>query len=74
MMTLLETACLDFCIELLNQKTKIYKYKSLLVYIMAVLSYSKQGWHNADSYLLILLYMLKVACFLVMQKALWLDP
>ncbi|CBF82251.1 predicted protein [Aspergillus nidulans FGSC A4] len=30
MMTLLETACLDFCIELLNQKTKIYKYKSLL--------------------------------------------
>ncbi|CBF80236.1 uncharacterized protein ANIA_11577 [Aspergillus nidulans FGSC A4] len=29
-MTLLETACLDFCIKLLNQKTKVYKYKSLL--------------------------------------------
>jgi ArsR family metal-binding transcriptional regulator len=64
-MTLLETACLDFCIKLLNQKTKVHKYKSLLVYKMAVLGCSEQGWCNADSYLLILLYILKVACFLI---------
>ncbi|KAL4947032.1 hypothetical protein BDW69DRAFT_199948 [Aspergillus filifer] len=29
-MTPLETACLEFCIKLLNQKTKVHKYKSPL--------------------------------------------
>ncbi|KAL2801510.1 hypothetical protein BJX63DRAFT_426676 [Aspergillus granulosus] len=28
--TPIKTACLEFCIKLLNQKTKVYKYKSLL--------------------------------------------
>ena len=73
-MTLLETACLNFCIELLNQKTKVYKYKSLLVCVMVVLGCGKQGWRDADSYLPILSHMLKVARFLVVQKALWLNP
>jgi hypothetical protein len=73
-MTLLETACLNFCIKLLNQKTKVHKYKSLLVYIIAVLSCSEQGWCDADSYLLILSCVLKVARFLIMQKVLWLTP
>ncbi|CBF71862.1 predicted protein [Aspergillus nidulans FGSC A4] len=67
-MTLLETACLDFCIELLNQKTKVHKYKSLLVYAMAVLGCGKQGWRDADSYPPILSCVLKVARFLVVQK------
>jgi hypothetical protein len=73
-MTLLETACLDFCIELLNQKTRVHEYESLLVCVMAVLSHGEQGWRDADSYLPILSRVLKVARFLVMQKALWLDP
>ncbi|EAA62188.1 predicted protein [Aspergillus nidulans FGSC A4] len=33
-----------------------------------LISYSKQGWHNADSYLLILLYMLKAAAA---KQGLW---
>ena len=73
-MTLLEIACLDFCIELLNQKTKVHKYESPLVYVMVVLGRGEQGWRDANSYLPILLYVLKVARFLVVQKVLWLDP
>ncbi|KAL4732955.1 hypothetical protein BDV11DRAFT_214658 [Aspergillus similis] len=62
-MTLLETVCLDFCIELLNQKTKVHKYKSPLVCAMAVLGRGEQGWRDANSYPPIL-----------SRKALWLDP
>jgi hypothetical protein len=73
-MTLLETACLDFCIKLLNQKTRVHEYESLLVCVMAVLGRGEQGWRDANSYPPILLRVLKVARFLVVQKALWLDP
>ncbi|KAL4922956.1 uncharacterized protein BDV17DRAFT_296810 [Aspergillus undulatus] len=36
-MSPIETACLEFCIKLLNQKIKVHEYKSLLVCAMAVL-------------------------------------
>jgi hypothetical protein len=73
-MTPLEMACLEFCIELLNQKTKVHKYESPLVCAMAVLGRGKQGWRDPDSFPLIISRVLKVARFLVVQKALWLDP
>ena len=41
---------------------------------MAVLGRGEQGWRDADSYPPILSRALKVARFLVVQKALWLDP
>jgi hypothetical protein len=56
---------LEFCIKLLNQKTKVYKYESLLVYAMAVLGRGEQGWRDPDSYPLIISRVLKVARFLV---------
>jgi hypothetical protein len=73
-MTLLETACLEFCIKLLNQKTKVHKYESLLVCAMAVLGRGEQGWRDPDSYPPTISCVLKVAWFLVVQKASWLDP
>ena len=72
-MTPLETACLEFCIELLNQKTKVHEYESPLVCAMAVLGRGEQGWRDPDSYPPIISRVLKVARFLVVQKALWLD-
>ncbi|KAL4981321.1 hypothetical protein BDW68DRAFT_196769 [Aspergillus falconensis] len=73
-MTPLETACLEFCIELLNQKTKVQEYESPLVCAMAVLGRGELGWRDLDSYPPIISQVLKVACFIVVQKALWLDP
>ncbi|KAI9374464.1 hypothetical protein BJX61DRAFT_540811 [Aspergillus egyptiacus] len=43
-MTALETTCLEFCIELLNQRYHTHEYKSPLVCAMAVLGQSKKGW------------------------------
>jgi superfamily II DNA or RNA helicase len=74
LMTPLETACLEFCIELLNQKTKVHEYESPLVCAMAVLGRGEQGWRDPTSYPPIISRVLKVARFLVVQKALWLDP
>ncbi|CBF82248.1 predicted protein [Aspergillus nidulans FGSC A4] len=73
-MTPLETTCLEFCIELLNQKIKVHEYESPLVCAMAVLGRGEQGWRDTDSYPPIISRVLKVARFLVVQKALWLDP
>lgn len=73
-MTPLETTSLEFCIELLNQKIKVHEYKSPLVCAMAVLGRGEQGWRDTDSYPPIISRVLKVARFLVVQKALWLDP
>jgi hypothetical protein len=73
-MTPLETACLEFCIELLNQKTKVHEYESPLVCATAVLGRGEQGWRDPDSYPPIISRVLKVTRFLVVQKALWLDP
>jgi hypothetical protein len=41
---------------------------------MAVLGRGKQGWRDPNSYPPIISHVLKVARFLVVQKALWLDP
>ncbi|KAA8646652.1 uncharacterized protein ATNIH1004_005327 [Aspergillus tanneri] len=58
-MTPIEGACLEFCIELLNQKQRSYEYESVL---------------GPESYPPILSRVIKVARFMIVQKALWLDP
>ncbi|KAL4982976.1 hypothetical protein BDW68DRAFT_194792 [Aspergillus falconensis] len=47
-MTPLETTCLEFCIELLNQKTKVQEYESPLVCTIAVLGWGELGCDAAD--------------------------
>ncbi|KAL4860279.1 hypothetical protein BDV12DRAFT_205359, partial [Aspergillus spectabilis] len=73
-MSELETACLEFCIELLNQKIKVHEYESPLVCAMAVLARGEKAWLGPESYPPIISRVLKVARFMIVQKALWLDP
>ncbi|GFF62413.1 hypothetical protein IFM51744_10960 [Aspergillus udagawae] len=73
-MTAIEKACLEFCIELLNQRHHSHKYESALVCTMAVLGQGKAGWWGPESYPLILSRVIKVARFMVVQKAVWMDP
>ncbi|EAW15378.1 uncharacterized protein NFIA_047030 [Aspergillus fischeri NRRL 181] len=73
-MTTIEKACLEFCIELLNQRHRSHEYESALVCAMAVLGQGDTGWRDPESYPLILSHMIKVARFMVVQKALWMDP
>ncbi|KAL4972107.1 hypothetical protein BDW66DRAFT_154999, partial [Aspergillus desertorum] len=73
-MSPMETACLEFCIELLNQRLKVHEYESPLVCAMAVLGWGEKAWRDPDTYTPILSRVLKVARFMVVQKALWLDP
>ncbi|KAJ5749393.1 hypothetical protein N7533_006421 [Penicillium manginii] len=70
----IERACLDFCIELLNQRIGADEYECALVCALAVLGRSRTGWHTADSFPLILSRVIKLARFLVLGQALWLDP
>lgn len=73
-MTRVEIVYLEFYIKLLNQKIQVYKYKSTLVYSMAVLGQKIKTQLNSNSYSLIILQVLKIARFLVVQKVLQLDP
>ncbi|KAH3309181.1 hypothetical protein KXW17_008446, partial [Aspergillus fumigatus] len=51
-----------------------YEYESALVCAMAVLGQGEAGWRDPESYPLILSCVIKVARFMVVQKALWMDP
>lgn len=64
-----QTACLDFCIQLLNQEITQSEYESPLVCALAVLGVSETGWREPDSYPPILSSMIKCARFMVVQKA-----
>ncbi|BCR90122.1 uncharacterized protein ACHE_60008A [Aspergillus chevalieri] len=50
MMSPMERACLEFCIELLNQRHRAHEYESPLVCAMAVLGWGETGWRDPDSY------------------------
>ncbi|KAF9882558.1 hypothetical protein FE257_007183, partial [Aspergillus nanangensis] len=69
-----EQACLEFCVELLNQRPRTHEYESVLICAMAVLGRSETGWRDPESYPPIISRVIKIARFMVVQKALWLDP
>ncbi|KAL2812240.1 hypothetical protein BDW59DRAFT_167854 [Aspergillus cavernicola] len=73
-MSPIEQACLEFCIELLNQHHQSHEYESALVCAMAVQGWGEASWRDPDNYPPILSRVIKVARFMVVQKALWLDP
>jgi hypothetical protein len=73
-MTNIKKACLEFCIELLNQRHRSHEYKSALVCAMAVLGQGETSWRDPESYPPILSQVIKIARFMVVQKALWMDP
>jgi hypothetical protein len=70
----IDTACLDFCMELLNQRTRVEDYECALICALAVQGRGEAGWRDADSYPPILSRVIKVARFMVVHKAMRLDP
>ncbi|OGE46773.1 hypothetical protein PENARI_c114G07895 [Penicillium arizonense] len=69
----IDSACLNFCIELLNHRIKVEDYESALVCATAVLGRGEVGWRTAESYPPILSKLIKIARFMVVHKALKLD-
>jgi hypothetical protein len=71
----IEQACLEFCVELLNQRHRTHEYESALVCTMAVQGWGpgEARWRDSNSYPPILSRVIKVARFMVVQKALWMD-
>ncbi|KAK3065108.1 hypothetical protein LTS18_010261 [Coniosporium uncinatum] len=69
-LTSIQAACLDFCIQLLNQRITRKEYDSALVCALAVLGVKEGGWKGPEQYPPILSAVIKVARFMVVQKAL----
>ena len=69
----IDSACLNFCIELLNHRIKVEDYESALICATAVLGRGEAGWRTAESYPPILSKVIKIARFMVVHKALKLD-
>ncbi len=72
-LTKIQRACLKFCIELLNQSITRKEYDSALVCALAVLGVKEDGWKGPEQYPPILSAVIKVARFIVVQKALELS-
>jgi hypothetical protein len=66
--------CLEVCIELLNQSQRVHDYECALVCALSVLGVKEGGWRDEDDYPQILSRMIKVARFMVVVKAMRLDP
>jgi RecQ family ATP-dependent DNA helicase len=73
-MTPIQEACLEFCITLLDQSVSRREYDNALVCALAVLGVREDGWKGAESYPPILSAVIKVARFMVVQKALNMSP
>lgn len=73
-LTKLQIACLDFCIELLNQRINFNEYECPLLTALAVQGLGPGGWRTCDSFPPILSKVIKVARFMVLHKALLLAP
>lgn len=69
----IQRACLQFCIELLNQSITRKEYDSPLVCALAVLGVTEVGWKGPELYPPILSSTIKVARFMVVQQALELS-
>lgn len=65
---------MDFCIELLNQRIQVEDYECALVCALAVLGRGEGGWRDAESYPPILSKIVKISRFMVVHKAMRLDP
>jgi len=73
-MTPIQVACMDFCIELLNDRIRAEEYECALICALAVLGRGRDRWRDAESYPPILSKMIKISRFMVLHKALRLDP
>ena len=71
----IQVACLEACIELLNQSARVHEYECALVCALSVLGIREsEGWRDTEDYPQILSRMIKIARFMVVVKAIRLDP
>jgi len=68
-MTPVRQACLDFCIELLNQEMVFSEWDCALNCAMAVLGVEKEGWRQEWVYTSIISSVVKCARYMVVEKA-----
>jgi hypothetical protein len=73
-LTLIQVACLDFCMELLNQRIQVEEYECALICALAVLGRGENRWRDPESYPPILSKVIKITRFMVVHKAMRLDP
>lgn len=69
-----QSACLEFCISLLNAAFKKDEYDLALVCALAILGRRTSGWKDEESYPPILSKVIKISRFMVLYRALLLDP
>jgi superfamily II DNA or RNA helicase len=73
-----EARCMEFFIELLNQRIQSSEYECALVCALAVLGVSDHDggkpWKDAHSYPPILSNVMKISRFIIVHKAFLLDP
>ncbi|KAE8384026.1 hypothetical protein BDV23DRAFT_189630 [Aspergillus alliaceus] len=62
-------ACLEFCIELLNQAYHAQEYESILICALAVLGHGEFGWRDPESYPPILSRVIKIGRYIIVRKA-----
>ena len=65
----IQTACLSFCIALLDQQQIHNDYESAMVCALAVLGVKDPGWKGVDQYPPILSKVIKIARFMVVHRA-----
>ncbi|KAJ5162545.1 hypothetical protein N7492_007937 [Penicillium capsulatum] len=70
----IEIALLEFCVDLLRQKIRNDEYGCALVCATAVLGCGPFGWATAENFPPKISSIIKISRFLVLHKALRLDP
>ncbi|OXV06209.1 hypothetical protein Egran_06023, partial [Elaphomyces granulatus] len=71
----IQVACLEACIELLNRSARVHEYECALVCALSVLGIREsERWRDTEDYSQILSRMIKIARFMVVVKAIRLDP
>ncbi len=69
-LTIIQKACLNFCLALLDDRITRKEYDSPLVCALAVLGVQENGWKDASNYPPILSAMIKISRFMVIQQGL----
>ena len=65
----LEQACLDFCFSLLHHRLRTDEYESALIFALAVLGLTKQGFRGPHDYPSMLSGLIKTSRFMMTQLA-----
>jgi superfamily II DNA or RNA helicase len=68
-LSILEQACLDFCFSLLHHRLRTDEYESALVFALAVLGLTEQGFRGPHDYPSMLSGLIKTSRFMMTQVA-----